>query len=60
MTTKNHSPILLIVKSVLFLIALFVATVIIHEVAHLVAAMVMGVQIASFTWFDPQYLAVVQ
>lgn len=57
MITKNHSSILFIAESVLFLLALFVGTGIIHELAHLVAAKAMGVTIASFTWFDSQYLA---
>lgn len=55
--SKKHSSVLLIVKSVLYLLALFVFTGIIHELAHLVAAKAMGVTIASFTWFDSQYLA---
>ena len=57
MKTRNHSLILLIAKSVLFLLALLIVTSIIHEGAHLVAALAMGVPIVSFTWFDPQYLA---
>ena len=57
MKTKNHSLILLIGKSVLFLLALLIVTSIIHEGAHLAAALAMGVPIVSFTWFDPQYLA---
>ena len=55
--SKKHSSALLIAKSVLYLLALFVATGIIHEAAHLVTAKAMGVTIASFTWFDSQYLA---
>ena len=55
--SNKRSSVLLIFKSVLFLLALFVFTGIIHEVAHLVAAKAMGVTIASFTWFDSQYLA---
>lgn len=57
MKTRNHSLILLIGKSVLFLLVLLAVTSIIHEVAHLVAALIMGVPIVSFAWFDPQYLA---
>jgi len=58
MKTKNHSSILLISKSVLFLLALLVLISIIHEVAHLIAALAIGVPIVSFTWFDPQYSGV--
>ncbi len=57
MTTENHSSIRLIAKSILFLLALFVFTRVIHEAAHLIAAKAIGVTIASFTWFDSQYLA---
>lgn len=55
--TRKYTTIVFIAKSVLFLLALFVVTGIIHELAHLVAAKAMGVTIASFTWFDSQYLA---
>ncbi len=58
MKTKNHSSILLIGKSVLFPLALLVLISIIHEVAHLIAALAIGVPIVSFTWFDPQYSGV--
>ena len=57
MKTRNHSLIFLVAKSVVFLVALLVVISIIHEGAHLVAALAMGVSIVSFTWFDPQYLA---
>lgn len=57
MITTKQSPALLIAKSVVFLFALLAVTSIIHEGAHLVAALIMGVPIVSFTWFDPQYLA---
>jgi len=57
MKAKNPSLILLIAKSVLFLLALLAIISIIHEGAHLVAAVMMGVPVASFTWFDPQYHA---
>jgi hypothetical protein len=58
MKTKNHSSILLIGKSVLFFLALLVLISIIPEVAHLVAALMMGVPIVSFIWFDPQHSGV--
>lgn len=55
--TRKHSLVLAIGKSVLFLLALLVVISIIHEGAHLAAALIMGVPIVSFTWFDPEYLA---
>ena len=54
--TQKHI-ILLGVKSSLSLIALFVITVIIHEFAHYVTALILRVPIAHFTWFDPSYFA---
>jgi len=48
---------LLAVKSFFSLIALVLLTTVIHEGAHYVAAVLMKVQIASFTWFDPRYFA---
>jgi len=56
-TTNCSSVILLGVKSALSLFALFVITVIIHEGAHYVAALIVGIPIAHFTWFDPNYFA---
>ena len=44
-------------KSFLSLIALVLLTVLIHEGAHYVVALIMKVPIASFTWFDPRYFA---
>ena len=44
-------------KSFFSLIALVLLTVVIHEGAHFVAAHIMKISIASFTWFDPRYLA---
>jgi len=49
--------ILLAVKSFFSLIALVLLTIVIHEGAHYVTAVIMKVPIASFTWFDPRYLA---
>jgi len=48
---------LLAVKSFSSLIALVLLTVIIYEGAHYVAAVIMKVPIASFTWFDLHYFA---
>ena len=48
---------LLAAKSFFSLIALVILTVVIHEGAHYVAAIIMKVPIASFTWFDPRYFA---
>ena len=48
---------LLAIKSFFSLIALVLLTIVIHEGAHYIAAVIMKVPIASFTWFDPRYLA---
>ena len=47
---------LLATKSVLSLIALLLLATIIHEGAHYIAAIILNIPIASFTWFDPRYL----
>ena len=54
---KARAVILLAIKSFSSLIALVLLTVVIHEGAHFVAAVIMRVPIASFTWFDPHYFA---
>ena len=48
---------LFLVKSLLSLLALVSLTLVIHEGAHLVTAVIMRIPILSFTWFDPRYLA---
>ena len=55
--SRNRIVILLAVKSFFSLIALVLLTSVIHESAHFVTAVIMKVPIASFTWFDPRYLA---
>jgi hypothetical protein len=55
--SKYGSWALFLVKSFLSLSALAVLTTVIHEGAHLVAAIIMKVPILSFTWFDPRYFA---
>ena len=55
--SKYGSWALFLVKSLLSLLAMVLLTVIIHEGAHYIAAVIMKVPIASFTWFDPRYLA---
>ena len=45
------------IKSFFSLIALVLFTIVIHEGAHYVAAVIMKVPIQSFSWFDPRYLA---
>jgi hypothetical protein len=52
-----RAVILFAVKSFFSLIALVLLTIIIHEGAHYVAAIILRVPIASFTWFDPRYFA---
>ena len=55
--SKYGSWALFLVKSFLSLIALALLTIVIHEGAHYIAALIMKVPITSFTWFDPRYLA---
>ncbi len=55
--SRKRIVILLAVKSFFSLIALVLLTTVIHEGAHYVAAIIMKVPIASFTWFDPRYFA---
>jgi len=55
--SRNRTVILLAVRSFFSLIALVLLAGIIHEGAHYVAAAIMKVPIASFTWFDPHYFA---
>ena len=54
---RTRGAILLAVKSFFSLIALVLLTIVIHEGAHYIAAVVMKVPILSFTWFDPRYFA---
>ena len=54
---RSRIVILLVVKSFFSLIALVLLTIVIHEGAHYITALIMKVPIASFTWFDPRYLA---
>lgn len=55
--SKYGSWALFLVKSFFSLIALVLLTTVIHEGTHYVAAVITKVPIASFTWFDPRYLA---
>ncbi len=55
--SRKRIVILLTVKSFFSLIALFLLTTVIHEGAHYIAAVIMKVPIASFTWFDSRYFA---
>jgi len=54
---RSRIVIRLVVKSFFSLIALVLLTIVIHEGAHYITALIMKVPIASFTWFDPRYLA---
>lgn len=49
--------ILLTVKLFFSLIALLILTIVIHEGAHYITAVILGVPIQSFTLFDPHYFA---
>ena len=51
------SLILLGVKSAFSLLLIFMLTVIVHEGAHYITALILGIPIAYFTWFDPDYVA---
>jgi len=55
--SKYGSLVLFFIKSLLSLLALLWLTIIIHEGAHFVTALIMKVPILSFTWFDPRYFA---
>jgi len=55
--SKYRVWILFLAKSFLSLLALLGVTIVIHESAHFVTAVIMQVPIASFAWFDPQYFA---
>jgi len=55
--TKYRVWILFLAKSSSSLLALLVFTVVTHEVAHFVTALILQVPIASFEWFDPRYFA---
>jgi len=57
MKTNQKSAILLGVKSAFSLLLLFLLTVVLHEGAHYIAALILGIPIAHFTWFDPSYFA---
>jgi len=55
--SKYGSLVLFLIKSLLSLLALALLTIIIHEGAHLITALIMKVPIMSFRWFDPRYFA---
>ncbi|MFC1933065.1 hypothetical protein ACFLXU_05515 [Chloroflexota bacterium] len=57
MKVTQKQIILLGVKSALSLFALFVITVIIHEGAHYITALILRIPIAHFSLFDPNYFA---
>lgn len=43
--------------AVLSTVVLIFLTIIVHELAHLVAAFILGIPILNFSWFDPAHLA---
>jgi len=55
--SKNRRLALIIVKLALPLPVLVVLIVIFHEGAHFVTALILGVPVANFVWFDPNYLS---
>jgi len=56
-TLQRNSLITLGVKAALLLFALFIINIILHEGAHYIAALIFGVSISRFSWFDPAYFA---
>jgi len=54
---NRSSVIFLGVKCAFSLFVLFIINVFIHEGAHYFTALVLGIPIAHFTWFDPTYFA---
>ena len=57
MRSKNRIIIQIAVKLALSLPILIVLVVIFHEGAHFITALILGVPIAHFTWFNPNYLS---
>jgi len=57
MSSKNRIIILVAAKLALSLPILVAFVVILHEGAHFLTALILGVPIANFVWFDPNYLS---
>ena len=57
MMSNTRGVTLIAVKLALSLPILLLLTTILHEGAHFVAALMLGIPITHFTWFDPNYLA---
>ena len=57
MISRIRFVITVVVKLALSLPVLVLLTVIFHEAAHYVTALILGVPIANFVWFDPNYLS---
>jgi hypothetical protein len=55
--TTRRKAIVLGIKSILTLFAIFIASVIMHEGAHYISALILGVPIAQFNWFNPHFFA---
>jgi len=56
-TTSRSRVIFLGVKSASSLFLLFIITIIIHEGAHYITSLLLGIPVVHFTWFDPNYFA---
>jgi hypothetical protein len=56
-TLHRRSLVALGVKAALSVFALFVVNIILHECAHYIAALIFGVSISRFSWFDLAYFA---
>ena len=57
MLIGNRRLVLLVAKVASSLILLLVVTTILYESSHVITATILGIPIASFTWFDPNYFA---
>jgi len=57
MKTNRKIVVLLGVESAFSLLVLFILMAIVHEGAHYIAVLILGIPIARFALFDPNYFA---
>ena len=57
MKTRRRRAMLLAGKCVFSLVITFLVTVVVHEGAHYLTAVVLGIPITRFSWFDSNYFA---
>ena len=55
--SRQYNLLLLVAKLTPPLLLLFLITAVIHEGAHFVSALILGIPIAYFNWFDLNYFA---